>query len=196
MLDHTKPMNTPETGYASRRVIDGKTFRVLSEEVQIDATVDDVWAEVSGNFVNGADIAASLNASHGLTGELTEGLGTERYLDIDFQGKRIEAKERIIDYRDNEEVREFTYEVYETKGAPIGLKTYNTWYVRRGDDDKTYLGNVFIFRANIFFLTGMVGKMLAKSGSMRTGLLTYKHYLETGEKKVSQDGLFAQYGSE
>jgi hypothetical protein len=194
MSNHVKPSDTPETGYNARRTIDGKTFHVLFEEVEIEATVDEVWSEVSGNFVNGAEIAASLNASYCLTGGLTEGLGTERYLDINFQGKRIEAKERIIDFREDGKVRELTYEVYETKGAPIGLKTYNTWYVRRGSDDRTHLGNVFIFKAKLFFLTGLVGKMLAKSGSIRTGLLTYKHYLETGEKKVSQEELLALYG--
>ena len=186
-------LNSPGTGYESRRVIGGKTFHVLAEEVTVKASVEAVWAELSGNFVNGADIAASLNASHGLTGALTEGLGAERFLDINFQGQRIEAKERIIDYRDSGDVREFTYDVYEAKGSPIGIKTYNTWYVRGGADKPTVLGSVFIFRANLAFLTGLVGKKLAQSGSIRTGLLTYKHYLETGEKKVGEDKLNALY---
>ena len=194
MPSRVEPSDTPETGYNARRTIDGRTFHVLSEEVEIDATLDEVWAEVSGNFVNGAEIAASLNASYCLTGDLTEGLGAERFLDIDFQGKRVEAKERIVDFREDGNLRELTYEVYETKGAPIGLKTYNTWYVRPSSDDRTYLGNVFIFRANFFFLTRFVGKMLTKSGSIKIGLLTYKHYLETGEKKVSQADLLARYG--
>ncbi len=188
-------MNTPQTGYENRRTIGGKTFHVLSDEVEIKATVDDVWAEVAGNFINGAQIAESLNASTPIGDAPTQGLGAERLLDINFEGKRIEAKERIIDFRGEKDVREFTYEVYETKGAPIGLKSYNTWYVRRGQDEKTYLGNVFIFRANFFLLTGLVGKLLARSGSITGGLLTYKHYLETGEKKVSTDLLLKKYPS-
>ena len=186
-------LNSPGTGYESRRILEGKTFHVLSEEVAIDATIDEVWEEVSGNFVNGAEIAHSLNASYGISGELTEGLGAERFLDINFQGQRIEAKERIIDFRDCGDVREFTYVVYEAKGSPISIKTYNTWYVRHGEDEGTHLGNVFIFRANIPFLTGLVGKKLAQSGSIRAGLLTYKHYLETGEKKVDQETLMGLY---
>ena len=186
-------LNSPGTGYENRRIIGGEKFHVLSEEVEIKASVDEVWAEVSGNFVNSAEIAESLNASHGISGELTEGLGAERLLEINFQGQRIEAKERIIDFRGEGNIREFTYVVYETKGSPIGIKTYNTWYVRKEDDDCTCLGNVFIFRANFALLTGLVGKKLADSGSIRTGLLTYKHYLETGEKKVSQEILNALY---
>lgn len=189
----TVPLNTPDTGYENRRIIGGKTFHVLSEEVEINASVAEVWAEVAGNFVNGAEIAESLNASHGIGDAPTEGLGAERLLDINFQGKRIKAKERIVDFRDGGDVREFTYEVYENQGAPIGLRTYNTWYVRRGPEDNAYLGNVLIFRANIFVLTSLVGKMLTRSGSIRGGLLTYKHYLETGEKKVSTDQLLAKY---
>lgn len=186
-------LNSPGTGYEDRRILEGKTFHVLNEEVEINATIDEVWAEVSGNFVNGAEIAHNLNASYGISGDLTEGLGAERFLDINFQGQRIEAKERIVDFRDGGDVREFTYVVYETKGAPIGIKTYNTWYARRSEGQTTYLGNVFIFRANIPLLTGLVGKMLAKSGSIRAGLLTYKHYLETGKKKVDQDTLMGLY---
>ena len=195
MSPQTIPLNSPETGYENRRIIDGKTFHVFSDEVEIKATVDAVWSEVAGNFVGGADIAESLNASSSIGTAPTQGLGAERLLDINFQGKRIEAKERIVDFRDCGDVREFTYDVYETKGAPVGLKTFNTWYVRRSKDQKTYLGNVFIFRANIFLLTGLVGKILARSGSIRGGLLTYKHFLETGEKKVSTDQLLAKYPS-
>lgn len=192
---HVPRLNTPGTGYESRRIIDGKSFHVVSEEVSVAATVDDVWAEVSGNFVHGADIAKSLNASHGLSGDLVEGLGAERYLNIDFLGRTIEAKERIVDFRESESVREFTYDVYETTGAPIGIKTYNTWYVRKAEDGKTRLGAVFILRANIAILTGLVAKKLAESGSVRTGLLTYKHYVETGEKKVDAETLHALYPS-
>jgi hypothetical protein len=195
IVTNTPRLNTPSTGYESRRIIGGKTFRVLSDEVVIEKSIDDVWNEVSGNFVNGAEIAASLNSSYGLSGDLTEGLGAKRYLNIDFSGQTIEAKERIIDFRDAGDIREFTYEVYETNGTPLTLTTYNTWSVRKRSDGKTCLGSVFIFRAKPAFLTGIVGKKFAQSGSIRNGLLTYKHYLETGEKKVSASRLNELYPS-
>lgn len=193
-----RTVNTPNLSFSnhsfeSRRIINGQKFHVLHEEVVIDRTVEEVWKEVAGNFVHSGKIAQSINSSHCLSGDLTEGLGAERYLNIDFQGKTVEVKERIIDFRACGDNREFTYDVFETKGFPLKVKTYNTWIVRKGEDGKTYLGTVFIFRAGIAILSGILGKSLKKSGSLRTGLLTYKHYLETGEKKVADEKLDALY---
>lgn len=166
------------------RLINNKKFYLMYEEVAINASLENVWNEVAGNFTKGVEIAQSINASYGLTGDLKSGLGAERYLSINFLGKILEVKERIIDFQELGDHHEFTYEVYETKGSPIKVNTYNTWSVRTGKDRKTYLGNLFIYRANLGFLTGIIGKKMKNSGSIRTGLLTYKHYLETGEKKV------------
>lgn len=179
--------------FENRRIINGKKFHVLHQEVCIDKTIDEVWAEVAGNFVHSGEIAASINSSRCLSGDITQGLGTERYLNINFQGKNLEVKERIIDFRDTGDHREFTYDVYESKGTPLNIKTYNTWIIRKDTDGKTYLGTVFIFRASLPFLNGILGKSLSKSGSLRTGLLAYKHYLETGEKKVTDKKLNELY---
>ena len=78
MSPKTISLNTPETGYENRRIIDGKTFHVLSDEVEISATVDAVWSEVAENFVGGADIAESLSASSSIGTAPTQGLGAER----------------------------------------------------------------------------------------------------------------------
>ena len=147
------------------------------------------WNEVAGNFTKGGDIAQSINYSQGLSGEITSGLGAERLLNINFQGKTIEVKERIVDFKEEDDLKEFTYAVYETKGAPLNIKTYNTWSVRKNENGKVYLGNLFVFRAKPAFLTGLVSKKLKQSGSIRTGLLTYKHYLETGQKKIDTEQL-------
>ncbi len=191
--EQTPKLNTPATGYENRRIISGQKFHVLHQEMDIDATVDTVWNEVAGNFVNSGEIAASINTSRCLSGDLTSGLGAERFLDFDFQGTRVQAKERIVEYRDCGDNREFTYDVYESKGSPLTVKVYSTWIVRKSDDGKTYLGTAFIFRANIAFLTGIIGQQLAKSGSLRTGLLAYKHYLETGEKRLDSAKLNERY---
>ena len=186
-------LNTPATGYENRRIIAGQKFHVLHQEVEINASVDAVWDEVAGNFVNSGEIAASINASRCLTGDLTTGVGAERFLDFDFQGTRVQAKERIVAYRACGDNREFTYDVYDSKGSPLTVKVYSTWIVRKSEDGKTYLGTAFIFRANLAFLTGLIGRQLAKSGSLRTGLLAYKHYLETGEKRVDSAKLNERY---
>ena len=177
----------------TRRIINKKKFHLYYEEVMIDKTVEEVWNEVAGNFTKGGEIAKSINSSRCLSGDTTYGLGAERYLNIDFQGSTLEVKERIIDFQDTGDFRQFTYDVYESIGTPVKVKSYNTWSVRKGADGKTYLGNLFIYRANISFLTGFIGKKLKQSGSVRSGLLTYKHYLETGEKKVDAEKLNKLY---
>lgn len=78
--------------------------------------------------------------------------------------------------------KEFTYDVYDSKGFPA--KVYNTWVVRKDAHGKTYLGNVFIMKANMAFLSKMMLKRLVKQDGLRNVVLAYKHYLETGEKNV------------
>jgi len=178
-------------GYEARKIINNKKFHVLYQEVRIDKTVDEVWNEVSGNFVNSGDIAHSINYSRCLSGDVTEGLGTERHLNLNFQGKVFDAKERIIEFKESKDHCEFTYDVYEAKGSPA--KVYNTWIVKKGEDGSTYLGTAFMLRAHFSPLTGLIRRKLAKSGSLRDGLLAYKHYLETGEKKVESERLNELY---
>lgn len=178
-------------GQANRKIINNKKFHVLYQEVVIDKTVDEVWNEVSGNFVDSGEIAHSINESRCLSGDLREGLGAERYLNFNFLGKAREAKERIVEFKEDPDHREFTYHVYEAKGSPATV--YNTWTVRKGKDGKTYLSTAFILRAKLAFLTGLIGKKLAQSGSLRDGLLAYKHYLETGEKNVESKRLNELY---
>lgn len=182
----------PSENEETRRIINNKKFHVQYQEVAINKTVEEVWAEVSGNFTSGQEVAKSIISSRCLNG-VTSGLGSERYLNIDFDGKSLEVKERIIDFKECNTQCEFTYYVYESIGTPLKVDTYFTWVVRKGDNGQTYLGTYFIYRSKPNFLTGLVGKKLAKSGSLRTGVLVYKHYLETGEKKVDPKKLNELY---
>lgn len=177
-------------GFESRRIVNGKKFHVLYEEVAIDKTVNEVWNEVAGNFMKIGEIAQGVNYTRCLSGDTIRGLGAARLCNLDFQGKTIEIKERIINFKECGDHRELTYDVYESTGGPV--KTYGTWVVKKGDDGKTYLGSAFIFRANFGLLTGLVERKLKKEG-LRSGVLTYKHYLETGEKKVSREKLNELY---
>lgn len=190
---NAQSQNSYNGGNETKRIINNKKFRLLYEEVVIDASVEEVWNKVAGNFAKGEPIGASLNSIKCLSGDLVTGLGAERYLNIDFNGKVIEVKERIIDFQECGDQREFTYDVYESKGGPINIKSYNTWSVRKGEDGKTYLGNLFIFRAKYNLMTGLVGKIFKKSGALRGGLLSYKHLIETGVRKESTEKLSELY---
>ncbi|MFT4679566.1 MAG: hypothetical protein ACI84C_001150 [Flavobacteriales bacterium] len=174
-------LNASNGGYETTRNIDGKKFRVMYYEYEIDKTSDTVWDEISGNFVNVGEVHKSIEASSCESGDVTEGLGASRYCKINFDGKNIEIKERITEYIETETRKELTYDIYESKNFPA--KVYNTWVVRTGSDGKTYLGNTFIYRAKPAMMTKMMGKKLTKLGALRNSVLTFKHYLETGEKK-------------
>lgn len=175
-------LNSTNGGYARTRIINGKKFRVMYYEYEVNKTPDEVWAEVSGNFVNIGKIAKSVDESSCESGDTKEGLGASRYCKINFAGKTVEIKERITDFKEGAKRKEYTYDVYESKGFPA--KVYNTWVVRVGDDGKTYLGNTFIFRGKPALMGGMIERKMRKMKAVRNTVINYKHYLETGEKKV------------
>jgi len=169
-------------GYEKTRIINGKKFQVAYYEYEIDTTMDVLWKEVANNFVNVGEIHKAINESYCTSGEQTEGVGAARYCSLDFEGKEIQIKERIIDMKETDKRKEFTYDVYESKGFPA--KVYNTWVVRKDDNGKVYLGNVFIMRGKPAFMSKMMMKKLIKQGGLRNSVLGFKHYLETGEKKA------------
>ena len=186
-------LNHENGGYGKTRKIDGKKFRVMYYEYQIDKTPEEVWDEVAGNFVDVGKIVKSVDESYCESGDVTEGLGAARFCDINFAGKSVKIKERITDWLVTDKRREFTYDVYESQGFPA--KVYNTWVVRKGTDGKTYLGNTFVFRAKPGFMTGMMARRLNKLNALRNSVLSYKHYLETGEKKADPvifEGLYPE----
>lgn len=175
-------LNSTNGGFAKTRIIDGKKFRVMYYEYEVNKTPEEVWAEVSGNFVNIGKIAKSVDDSYCESGDTKQGLGAARYCKINFAGKTVEIKERITDFKEGAKRKEYTYDVYESKGFPA--KVFNTWVVRVGDDGKTYLGNTFIFRGKPALMGGMIERKMKKLKAVRNTVLNYKHYLETGEKKA------------
>lgn len=183
-------VNSENGGFDEKRIIEGRKFSVVYSEVAIDKTVDEVWNEVAVNFIKADQVIESVNFTRCLSGDTTYGLGTKRLCNINNQGKTIEIKEEIIEYKECGDHREFTYLVYDAPDLP--LTNYVTWMVRKGAEGKTYLGSAFIIRANLGFLTGLIAKQLRKSG-IRAGVLGYKHYLETGKKNIVAKKLLELY---
>ena len=184
-------LNSTNGGYPEKKVIDGEKFRVLYYEHVVDKSPEEVWAEVATNYINVANVSKAITGSHCESEGITSGLGAKRYCAIDFGKKKVEVKEEVIDYQVSDKRKEFTYKVYDSKGFPA--KVYNTWVVRVGDDGKTYLGTAFIMRANMAMMTGMMAKQLLKQGGVKNGVLSYKHYLETGEGNVEGTKLAQLY---
>ncbi len=164
---------------------DGTRFRAIDFEAVIDADLDRVWAEVADNYVNVQNVQPAIVASYGLPGEPEIGPGAVRHCDIDFNGRDVAIKERIIDWIDEPDYKEYTYDVYESKGFPA--RVFNTWSVRRGSDGKTYLRNVFYFRMKPFVMTYFsVGQI---RGAARGGVLGYKYFLETGRAAAGPEDI-------
>ncbi len=183
--------STPTNQVPDWVTVDGKRFRAVSYETLVDANIDSVWAELAGNYVNIDQVSAPITASYGLAGEPEIGPGAARHCDIDFNGRAVAVKERIIDWIDRPDHKEYTYDVYESVGFPA--KVFNTWVVRVGPDGKTYLRNVFYFRMKPAILTRpSTGKLRTAA---RNGVLGYKHFLETGEGNVHPSVLVEQYAA-
>ena len=109
---------------------DDTRFRVVDFETAIDADVDTVWSEVAGNYVNVQNVQPAIVASYGLPGEPETGPGAVRHCDIDFNGRDVAIKERIVDWIDEPDYKEYTYDVYESQGFPA--RVFNTWSVPGG----------------------------------------------------------------
>lgn len=50
------------------------------------------------------------------------GPGAVRHCDINFKGKKVAIDERIIDWIDTPTHKEYTYDVYESKGFPAAIR--------------------------------------------------------------------------
>lgn len=184
-------LNSTNGGYAKTKKINGKKFRVMYYEYEVSKTPDEVWVEVSGKFTEIGKIAKSVDESHCESGDTTQGKGASRFCSINFAGKTVEISEKIIEFNEGVKRKEYTYDVYKSKGFPA--KVYNTWIVRVGDDGKTYLGNTFVFRGKPAIMTGMIAHKMKKLKAVRNTVLNYKHYLETGEKKADPAKFDALY---
>lgn len=183
--------NTPTDTVPKWVTRDGTKFRAIVFETAVDASLDTVWAELHDNYVGIQDTHAAIKASYGLPGEPVSGLGAVRHCDLDFKGKDVAIKERIIDLVDRPDHKEFTYDVYETKGFPA--RVYNTWRVRRGSNGDTLLSNVFYYRMQPSALTRPFARQIA--GAAQGGVLGFKHFFETGERKAPADKINELYAA-
>jgi hypothetical protein len=93
-------------------------------------------------------------------------------------GLRIMLKERIVDYVEG---RSYTYEVYEWKNFPIRSMTFG--FTISGDGPAaTTLAIDIAYLARPAFLTPLLAPKMRKLA--QDVLLGYKHYAETGERRV------------
>lgn len=102
--------------------IDGKRFGAAVFEIPVDADIDAVWAELADNYANVADLQAPITKSYVVGDAPASGPGAVRHCDINFKGKKVAIDERIIDWIDTPTHKEYTYDVYESKGFPAAIR--------------------------------------------------------------------------
>ena len=158
---------------------EGRRLRVVSFEAEVDADLDTVWDELAGQYAHVQDVQPAVVSSWAVPDEPETGLGAARHCDLDFKGRDVAIKERIIDWIEDPDHREYTYDVYETVGFPA--RVFNTWSVRRSAEGRTLLRNVFYFRMKPSIMTRFFTRQLTEA--TRTGVNGYIRFIESGGRE-------------
>ena len=159
----------------------------IHEEILIKVSSEQMWTVLS-KYGDVANFHAGIEGSYNVEGsENKASLGGERVCNIVELGLQITLKERIINYIEGQS---YKYEVYEWKNFPIGVMYFSFEIIPRGVNNVALVLNID-YKAKPAILTPlMAGKMRRLA---RNVLLGYKHFSETGEKRVSIKSLKAQY---
>lgn len=170
----------------------------IHQEVTVNITPERMWG-ILAQYGDVSGFHAGVVESRGINGSENKAApGCERICHIVDMGLPITLKERIIDY---EEGRSYAYEVYEWKNFPIRKMMFR-FTLLGSESDRTRLAIDIDYRAKPALLTPLLaGKMRRLAYNV---LLSYKHYAETGQKRIpikqlnefysSRDELEAQYG--
>ena len=161
----------------------------IYEEMPVEVTTEQMWQVLSqygdvSNFHDGVLQSYKVEGSENKTG-----MGGERVCNIVDMGLKIQLKERIIDYQEGVG---YQYEVYEWKNFPLN-KMYFKFSIREDFRSGSLLRLDIDYKAKPAILTPvMAWKMRILIHDI---LLGYKHYAETGEKKVPLATLRKKYKS-
>jgi hypothetical protein len=150
----------------------------LHQAAQIKVPREKMW-EILSQYGNvslfHAGVVKSLK-EHGSRDQAS--LGCERICNIVDMGMKITLKERIVDYVEGES---YKYEVYDWKNFPIQQMSFG-FSIIDSTPATTTLAIDIEYQAKPAVLTPLLaGKMRTLA---RDVLLGYKHYAETGEKRV------------
>ena len=156
----------------------------VTTEIKVDATPEKVWNALS-QYGNVATFHPGVELSvHGQDSKDEACLGAVRTCEV-LDGKReVTLVERITEF---EEGKFYRYEVFEWKNFPLKVMFF-AFAIRTNIKGTTILSIVNNYRLNPGFITGLMKWKIKKL--QRNILIGYKHYIETGEKKVPIKKLF------
>lgn len=162
-------------------------LKKIHHEIQVKISPEKMW-EILSQYGDVSQFHGGVVESYKESGsENRASLGCERVCHIVDMGLKITLKERITDYQEGQSYR---YEVYEWKNFPI-RKMFFGFTILGTTPGYTTLGIDIEYRAKPAFLTLlMAGKM---RNLARDVLLGYKHYMETGQKRVPIKELKRKY---
>jgi len=159
----------------------------IHDEISIKATPEKMW-EILSEYGEVSDFHAGVKESYHAEGNSNAAsLGCERVCHIVDMGLNIVLKERIINYVEG---KGYQYEVYEWKNFPLRKMLFG-FTIKEGSQKNTILRIDLDYNAKPAFLTPlMAGKMRRL---VKDVLLGYKHYTETGQKRIPIKTLRKKY---
>lgn len=147
----------------------------LEDSIVVDATPEEAWAALA-RYNDVGSFHSGLVASHGLTPDQDGGLGCERFCQVD---ESISLKQRITEWNEG---HSYSYEVFEWENIPL-KEMQVTYRVEKDAEGKTQIRQLLDFKmSNPMFETIAQGKL--KEG-LSDSLLIFRHYIETGQSRVS-----------
>ena len=164
-------------------------LKKIHEEMVIKTFPERLW-EVVSQFGNVGEFHAGVVSSLRQPGsENQASVGCERICNIVDMGLSITLKERVVDYVEG---RSYQFEVYECRNFPVKEMLFR-FTLKDATPKHTTLAIDIAYKARPALLTPLMsGKMKSLA---RDVLLGYKHYAETGEKRVPIKQLKRRYKS-
>jgi len=164
-------------------------LKQINEEILINVSAEKMWSVLS-QYGDVSNFHAGVAESYKVAGSTnTAALGCERVCNIVDLGLHITLKERIIDYVEGQS---YKYEVYEWKNFPLRAMFFGFRIIPQASNQTSLIINID-YKAKPAILTPlMAGKMRRLA---RDVLLGYKHFSETGVKRVPIKALKKQYKS-
>ena len=175
---------------SAQQIIDGEEMEVLENEVIVQNSHEAVWNALS-SYGNVSSFNTTIDDSIMLNGtKEAASLGAEREIQIPDGINNIINKERIVTFVDGVY---YTYEVYQSENFPT-KKMHVTYGVRLDHKGRTVLFSKIFYKLNNGFVTNLFKRKLKKANF--DSLLSYKYYIETGEKNTDIKILRKRYHDE
>lgn len=165
-------------------------LKTISNELLVKGSVDEVWNALAsfgnvGSFLSTIDESYPLNGSKVIAAE-----GSERESMVPDGINNIIYKERITDIVEGSY---YTYEVYDSENFAL-KKMIVTFGVTSDKKGRTILYSRVRYKMNSVLMTHLLRRKLNKINL--NSLISYKYYVETGEKNTDMKLLRRRYYAE